>query len=211
MDIDLPRGTAVLAAREGMVESVEENHGRDGEEQPPTFEGNFVRVRHADESYATYAHLAPHGVRVHPGERVAEGQLLGYSGASGEVEGPLLHFGVSRFEKDAAGRPEEISLPVMFSVGRPPFRFEPRAHMIATPAYDGPAEWPRFAGETPRKFEPPRTPTDDEELNAWLRIAGFFVIGVAMMLVSSWLALGMESRAGRGGREGRSRTHSLGH
>jgi len=197
VDIGLPKGTEVLAAREGVVEAVEESQGRDGDEQPATFEGNFVRVRHADDTYATYAHLAQRGVRVRPSERVAAGQLLGYSGASGEVEIPQLHFGLSRFEKGASGRWEEVSLPVTFSVGRPPFRFEPYAGMIATPAYGGPAERPRFAHEAPRKYEPLQTPTADEELNVWLRVGAFFAIGLAMMLLSSWLALGRGFRSGR--------------
>jgi murein DD-endopeptidase MepM/ murein hydrolase activator NlpD len=190
VDIGLPEGTSVLAARAGVVEAVEEGEvrGRDGE--PATFEGNYVRVRHADDTYATYAHLAQHGVRVRPGERVEAGQFLGYSGASGEVARAQLHFGVSRFEQNAAGRREEVSLPVVFTVGEPPFRFEAWTGMIATPAYGGPAVMPRFAQDKARRHEPRLTPTPEEELDAWLRMGLFFLAGVAMMLVSSWLSLG---------------------
>jgi murein DD-endopeptidase MepM/ murein hydrolase activator NlpD len=201
VDIGLPEGTPVLAARAGVVEAVEEDHGRGRDEEPATFEGNFVRVRHADDTYATYAHLAQRGVRVRPGERIEAGQLLGHSGASGEVEHAQLHFGLSRFEKNAAGRLEEVSLPVMFSVGEPPFRFEPRAGMIATPAYGGPAELPRYATESRRRQEPARTPTAEEERDAWLRMGLFFLAGVAMMLVSSWLSLGPGS--GKAEKEGK--------
>ena len=190
VDIDLPEGTAVLAAREGTVEAVEEGEGRGRDEEPATFEGNFVRVRHADDSFATYAHLARLGVRVRPGERVEAGQLLGYSGASGEVERAQLHFGVSRLEQNAAGRWEEVSLPVMFTVGEPPIRFEPYAWMIVTPAYGGPAEIPRFATEAPRKHEPARTLTAEEELDTWLQMGQYFLVALAMMLVTSWLSLG---------------------
>jgi len=189
----LPEGTSVLAARAGVVEAVEEGEIRGSDGEPATFEGNFVRVRHADDSYATYAHLAQSGVRVRPGERVKAGQLLAYSGASGEVERAQLHFGVSRFEKNAAGHWEEVSLPVTFTVGLPPYRFEPYTGMIATPAYGRPAERPRFVYETPRKHEPKRTLTAEEELEGWLRVCLFFLSGVAMMVVTSWLSL----RAGR--------------
>lgn len=189
VDIGLPEGTAVLAARAGVVDAVEEGLGRGRDEEQATFEGNFVRVRHADDSYATYAHLAQRGVRVRPGERVEAGQLLGLSGASGEVERAQLHFGVSRFEKNAAGRWEEVSLPVTFVVGRPPYRFEPRAGMIATPAYDGPAELPRLASQLPGRHAPLRTPTAEEEFGAWLQMGLFFLAGLAMMFVSSWLSL----------------------
>lgn len=189
VDIDLPEGTPVLAARAGVVEAVEEGEVRGSDGEPATFEGNFVRVRHADNSYATYAHLAHLGVRVRPGARVEAGQLLGYSGASGEVERAQLHFGVSRFEKSAAGRWEEVSLPVNFTVGLPPYRFEPYTGMIATPAYGGPAERPRFVYETPRKHEPRRALTAEEEFKGWLRVCLFFLSGVAMMVFTTWLSL----------------------
>ena len=202
VDIGLPEGTSVLAARAGVVEAVEEGEGRGREVEPASFEGNFVRVRHADDSYATYAHLAQHGVRVRPGEYVEAGQLLGYSGASGEVERAQLHFGVSRFEKNAAGRWEEVSLPVKFSVGEPPYVFEPYTGMLATPAYGRPAERPRFASETPRKHEPELTLTAEEELVVWLRVCMFFLFGVTMMIVTSWLSLG----PGSGKEDVRSRT-----
>jgi murein DD-endopeptidase MepM/ murein hydrolase activator NlpD len=198
VDIDLPQGTEVLAARAGVVEAAVDVFGRGADEEAPaTFEGNYVRVRHADDTYGTYAHLAQGGVRVRPGERVAEGQLLGYSGASGDVERALLHFGVSRFERGAAGRWEEVSLPVTFTVGLPPIRFEPYTGMIATPAYGGPAVRPHFAYEAARAA--PRALTDEEELNAWLRLGLFFLLAVAMMFVSTWLSLG----PWRGGETGR--------
>jgi murein DD-endopeptidase MepM/ murein hydrolase activator NlpD len=202
VDIGLPEGTSVLAARAGVVEAVEEGEGRGRDVEPASFEGNYVRVRHADDSYATYAHLAQQGVRVRPGERVEAGQLLGYSGASGEVERAQLHFGVSRFEKNAAGRWEEVSLPVRFSVGEPPYLFEPYTGMLATPVYGRPAERPRFATERPGRHEPQVMLTAEEELKAWLRLGVFFLIAVAMMVVSSWLSLG----PGRGKAERKEKT-----
>lgn len=188
VDIGLPAGTAVLAARAGVVEAVEEGHGRGRDEEQATFEGNYVRVRHADDSYATYAHLAQWGVRVRPGERVEAGRLLGFSGASGEVARALLHFGVSRFEKGAAGRWEEVSLPVTFFVGEPPHRFEPRAGMVATPAYGVPAVRPYFPAPNGAPPVPPNVPTAEEEFAAWMRMGLYFLAGVALMLVPTWLA-----------------------
>jgi murein DD-endopeptidase MepM/ murein hydrolase activator NlpD len=207
VDIGMPEGTPVLAARAGVVDAVEDSLGRGSDEEQPTFEGNFVRVRHADDSYATYAHLAKLGVRVRPGERVEAGQLLGYSGASGEIEGAQLHFGVSRFEKGAAGRWEEVSVPVMFTVGRPPYVFEPRAGTIATPTYSGPAELPRFMYEKPRKHE---SLTAAEELAAWVRVGLLFLLAVTLMLVTSWLSLGGPWRE-NAGQDKRGQTPSTEH
>ncbi|MFJ8474598.1 M23 family metallopeptidase [Kitasatospora sp. NPDC094011] len=54
--------------------------------------GNEVELKLADGKYAQYAHLSSIGVKV--GQSVATGQQLGYSGATGNVTGPHLHFEV---------------------------------------------------------------------------------------------------------------------
>lgn len=58
--------------------------------------GNMVRIRHADYNGHTlqtrYAHLSK--ICVGMGEHVEEGQLIGYSGATGNVQGAHLHFEV---------------------------------------------------------------------------------------------------------------------
>src|SRR3954463_1207648 len=80
VDIDMPAGVAVLAARAGFVEALEANQGASAEEEPLSYEGNFVRVRHEDGTAATYAHLAYGQVFVAVGDRVYAGQLLALSG-----------------------------------------------------------------------------------------------------------------------------------
>jgi murein DD-endopeptidase MepM/ murein hydrolase activator NlpD len=42
-----------------------------------------------------YAHLAPHSVTVHVGDRVKAGDKLGLLGNSGNTTGPHLHFQIS--------------------------------------------------------------------------------------------------------------------
>ena len=125
VDIAMPEGIAVLAARGGVVEAVEAHHGAGGDDGPLTYEGNFVRVRHADGTAATYAHLKYQGVAVAAGERVEAGQLLGYSGASGDVVEPHLHFVVTRMQENSSGWREEVSIPVKFYVGAPAVAFAP--------------------------------------------------------------------------------------
>ncbi|MET8474299.1 M23 family metallopeptidase [Streptomyces sp. NPDC006422] len=54
--------------------------------------GNQVVVRHPDGYYTQYAHLSRIGVAA--GERLDAGEVLGLSGATGNVSGPHLHFEV---------------------------------------------------------------------------------------------------------------------
>ncbi len=55
-------------------------------------DGNHVIVRLAKGVFAGYAHFKPGTVRVHRGEQVREGQVLGKLGNSGNSTGPHLHF-----------------------------------------------------------------------------------------------------------------------
>src|SRR5438552_13878167 len=95
VDIAMPEGVPVVAARGGVVEAVETKQGASPEEDPLTYEGNFVRVRHDDGTAAIYAHLRHQGVVVAVGDAVGPGALLGYSGATGDVLEPQLHFAVT--------------------------------------------------------------------------------------------------------------------
>lgn len=148
VDIDMPEGAPVVAAREGVVEAVQAHHGSSPDEPPLTYEGNFVRVRHADGTAAIYAHLKYQGIAVAIEEEVAAGQLLGYSGATGDVATPHLHFAVVRTEKNSSGWEEQISIPVKFYVGVPPVVFSPRAALRATANYSGSAAAPRAPSES---------------------------------------------------------------
>jgi len=141
VDFAMPEGTPVVAAREGVVIAVEWRHAVGGASRALLDKGNYVRVRHADGTIATYAHLAPAGVAVEPHEFVAAGRVLGYSGATGFASGPHLHFAVTREvgSGDAAG---EISEPVTFYVGNPPVAFTPRMGLAVTAEYSSPAAAP---------------------------------------------------------------------
>ncbi|MBK5232413.1 MAG: M23 family metallopeptidase [Thermoleophilia bacterium] len=55
-------------------------------------DGNHVILKLDKGVFAAYAHLKPGSVRVRPGQRVAEGQVLGKLGNSGSSTGPYLHF-----------------------------------------------------------------------------------------------------------------------
>ena len=182
VDIAMPVGVPVLAARAGTVEEIETRQGASADEDPLTFEGNFVRVRHDDGSVGVYAHLGHGGVAVAPGEGVAAGRLLGYSGATGEASEPHLHFAVLRTEKNAAGWPEEVSIPVKFYIGVPSVVFAPRAAVRVTPDYSHPVQTPRAATEG-APLAPWKLPAlaAGEEGGAWRLLALWLACGVAAL------------------------------
>jgi hypothetical protein len=60
----------------------------------PELPGNRVILRIGPGIYVLYAHMVPGSVRVHDGERVRRGQVLGRLGNSGNSATPHLHFQV---------------------------------------------------------------------------------------------------------------------
>ena len=73
------------------------NHKPPGNPEAPPFEklpGNHVTLRVAPGMFVLYAHMVPGSVRVHVGERVHRGQLLGRLGNSGNSATPHLHLQV---------------------------------------------------------------------------------------------------------------------
>jgi murein DD-endopeptidase MepM/ murein hydrolase activator NlpD len=56
--------------------------------------GNYVMIDHGKNEYSLYAHLQPGSVRVHVGDQVKAGDLIGKLGSSGNSTEPHLHFHV---------------------------------------------------------------------------------------------------------------------
>lgn len=85
VDFAAPTGTPVYAAGDGVVE-------RSG---PYGGYGNYIRIRH-DGTYKTaYAHLSKiHKRARRKGQRVRQGQVIGYVGSTGRSTGPHLHYEV---------------------------------------------------------------------------------------------------------------------
>jgi murein DD-endopeptidase MepM/ murein hydrolase activator NlpD len=96
VDIAMPVGTAVYAAREGLVINVARDHFRSGLQLAAMSEANFVQILHDDGTYAIYAHLQLDTVRVRPGQRIDRGEYIANSGNTGFSSGPHLHFVVLR-------------------------------------------------------------------------------------------------------------------
>jgi len=111
VDVAMPIGTDIFAARDGVVFDVASNHfrgGLDRKRDGPS--ANVVRILHDDGTYAIYAHLNTNTIRVKPGDRVQRGQYIADSGNTGFSSGPHLHFAVVR----NVGMEIE-SLPILFA------------------------------------------------------------------------------------------------
>lgn len=97
VDIAMPVGTDIFAARGGVVFDVASQNfrsGLDAARDGPA--ANIVRILHDDGTFGLYAHLNWNSIRVKPGDRVAAGQYIADSGNTGFSSGPHLHFAVQR-------------------------------------------------------------------------------------------------------------------
>ena len=94
IDLRAAVGTPVYAAEDGTVDWVQAWDGKSTSGNQSY--GNLVRIRHADYNgrklQTMYAHLNSYCVA--NGQVVKEGELIGYSGSTGNVTGPHLHFEV---------------------------------------------------------------------------------------------------------------------
>lgn len=112
-DFEMPIGTPVIAARDGVVYAVRQDHpdgsGRVGDE-------NFVFLDHGDGEFSRYIHITKGGARVRRGDRVSRGDTIALSGHSGQSAFPHLHFDVSVGCRGGTCR----TVPVAFLNAEPP-------------------------------------------------------------------------------------------
>lgn len=92
LDIAMPEGTPIVAARSGMVVKIENDQS--GRGNNPS--GNFVRILHDDGTMGVYLHLMRGSVQVREGQQVAMGERIARSGNTGNSTGPHLHFVIQR-------------------------------------------------------------------------------------------------------------------
>lgn len=84
--------TKIVAASDGVVSYV----GRYGSY------GKYVKIKHKNGFYTEYAHLNKYAM-IRRGDKVKQGQIIGYLGNTGRSTGPHLHFGL--FYKGKAVNP----------------------------------------------------------------------------------------------------------
>jgi murein DD-endopeptidase MepM/ murein hydrolase activator NlpD len=110
IDYAAPVGTRVKATGDGVVDFV----GRQGAY------GNLVVLRHQSKYTTWYAHLSGFAKGLRKGMRVAQGDVIGYVGATGLATGPHLHY---EFRiNDVHQNPLRVALPEA-----PPITAERRA------------------------------------------------------------------------------------
>ena len=97
VDVKMPIGTDILAARGGIVFDVASDNYRGGLDLSQDGRAaNIIRILHDDGTFSLYAHLNWNSIRVKPGDRVRAGQYIADSGNTGFTSGPHLHFSVQR-------------------------------------------------------------------------------------------------------------------
>ena len=82
IDYAAPRGTPILAAGDGRIETASRTQAN----------GNFVVIRHGEQFVTKYLHLSKFGRNIKSGRKVQQGQTIGYVGSTGWATGPHLHY-----------------------------------------------------------------------------------------------------------------------
>lgn len=110
VDFPVPVGTPVYAAREGIVVGSEGSNNFGGVGAEYRQYANYVIIEHSDGTMGNYYHLKQGGAIARIGQKVSKGELIGYSGNTGNSSGPHLHFSVSKVDPISMRRP--MNLPV---------------------------------------------------------------------------------------------------
>lgn len=99
VDFGAPTGTRVKASADGVVDFVGIQRGY----------GNFIVLRHGHGISTAYGHLSRFAAGLHVGERVEQGDVIGYVGQTGWATGPHLHY---EFRVDGVQKnPMTVALP----------------------------------------------------------------------------------------------------
>ena len=103
IDFSMPEGTPICAARSGVIFSFKDDSDEGGLLPKYNKTANYIIIKHDDGSFGCYWHLRKNGVVAKTG-RVKKGEVIGFSGKTGFVLRPHLHFTVKRklnYDKDS--------------------------------------------------------------------------------------------------------------
>jgi murein DD-endopeptidase MepM/ murein hydrolase activator NlpD len=138
IDYAAPTGTPVWAAGDGKIAAVASDSSS----------GRHIVLQHGTRYQTKYLHLSRFAKGVVPGQRVRQGQVIGYVGATGLATGPHLHFefiegGVHKNPSNANMMEDPIS-------GRDKLRFDAQVAVLMAALDGGPMDTvalARIAGE----------------------------------------------------------------
>lgn len=82
IDYAAPTGTPIMAIGDGSIVKI----GR------TKYNGNYIKLRHTNGIESLYLHMSRFAKGMHQGKRVAQGQVIGFVGATGLATGPHLCF-----------------------------------------------------------------------------------------------------------------------
>lgn len=82
IDLAAPRGTPIRAPGDGVIEYRGWEHGY----------GRTIMIDHGRGYETLYAHMSRYNRKLHDGDRVTKGELIGYVGSTGLATGPHLHY-----------------------------------------------------------------------------------------------------------------------
>ena len=135
VDFSAPYGTPVRATADGIVTRVGREDGG---------YGNVIDLRHANGIRTRYGHLSAFAQGLHTGERVQQGETIGYVGSTGLSTGPHLHYEflvngrpTNPQRKDmGAGTPVPKRLQAEYAVARDRLltQLEPKTSLPVAPA-----------------------------------------------------------------------------
>jgi murein DD-endopeptidase MepM/ murein hydrolase activator NlpD len=121
-------GTKVRAIADATVEFVGQQNGY----------GNFIVLKHSGNYSTAYGHLSAFAKGLHKGEKVSQGDLIGYVGMTGWATGPHLHY---EFRiAGVATNPLTANIPVAFPIAAqqlPKFKAEAQPLVARLNLLDG--------------------------------------------------------------------------
>lgn len=96
IDFDIPIGTEIVAAYEGIVMQVKDDSKKGGFKNKYNNLKylNFIIIKHKNNEYSEYSHLKYKGSLVKKEQKAKAGDVIGYSGNTGYTTAPHLHFHV---------------------------------------------------------------------------------------------------------------------
>lgn len=92
LDIDMPIGTKVCAARKGIIISQIQNNNNHCPNISCVDYNNYIDILHEDGTISNYSHLKYNSCKFKVGDEVDEGEIIAESDETGYTSGPHLHF-----------------------------------------------------------------------------------------------------------------------